>query len=172
MPKWRLAKSLIKLRAQIDAASPHRSKVSDGSIGDASHAAKASASDHNPSNGVVHAIDITHDPAHGIYGHALSGYLTKDPRIKYVIFDGQIWKARTGKKEKYTGSNPHSHHVHVSVKTEWADDDAPWTLGTLTVEPVKPKYNDPVEFVREFQRVHGLTVDGIAGPKSWAALGK
>lgn len=39
-------------------------------------------------------------------------------------------------------------------------------------EPVKPKYNDPVEFVREFQRVHGLTVDGIAGPKSWAALEK
>jgi hypothetical protein len=60
----RIAKSLDVLRSQINKAHPNRSKVSDGWIGDTAHAARAS--DHNPnSGGVVTALDLTHDPAHG-----------------------------------------------------------------------------------------------------------
>ena len=122
---WRLAKSLIKLRDQIDAAAPHRSKVSDGSIGDQAHQARVS--DHNPdANGVVHAIDVTHDPEHGVDGKILSRWLSTDLRTKYVIFNGEIWKARTGKWEVYTGPNKHTHHVHVSVKSESADEVQDW----------------------------------------------
>jgi len=128
----RPAKSLTKLREQINAAHPNRSKVSDGLLGDAAHAARTS--DHNPwvkdaaGVGVVTAFDITHDPANGVDGHVLSTQLTVDPRAKYVIFSGKIWKARTNQWEDYHGANAHNHHVHISVKAENYDNIEPWTL--------------------------------------------
>ena len=138
---WRLAKSLVKLRAQIDAAAPHRSKASDGSIGDAAHFARGSASDHNPwvkdANGdpVVTAIDVTHDPARGCDGNVLAQALidSQDPRIKYVIWNRRIasqtqspWVWRP-----YNGANPHDKHVHISVVTDQAeyDSSSPWQIG-------------------------------------------
>lgn len=36
---WRLAKSLVTLREQVNALSPNRSRVSDGTIGDKTEAA-------------------------------------------------------------------------------------------------------------------------------------
>src|SRR5262245_17692709 len=42
---WRVARALERMRAQINAAFPQRSKDSDGTIGDAAHASRAS--DHN-----------------------------------------------------------------------------------------------------------------------------
>lgn len=124
---WRLAKSLTKLREQLNAAHPNRSKVSDGSIGDQAHAARKS--DHNPNSaGVVTAIDVTHDPNNGVHGLALAESLKYDPRTKYVIFAGRIWKARTGLWENYNGANRHDHHVHISVKPDNYDDDGAWSL--------------------------------------------
>lgn len=124
---WRLAKSLEQLRIQLNALHPTRSKISDGSIGDAAHSARTS--DHNPdAHGVVAAIDITHDPANGVDGHVLATQLTVDPRAKYVIFAGNIWKARTKQWEPYHGANRHDHHVHVSVKPENYDNVEPWAL--------------------------------------------
>ena len=124
---WRLAKGLTKLREQVNATYPTRSKVSDGSIGDQAHAARVS--DHNPVNGVVHAIDVTHDPLTGVDGHVFSRALISDPRAKYVIFAGEIWKARTKVWEPYHGANRHDHHVHVSIKAEVADVESEWNLG-------------------------------------------
>ena len=43
---WRVAKSLLKLKEQVNQAFPDRSKDSDGTIGDEHHSARAS--DHNP----------------------------------------------------------------------------------------------------------------------------
>lgn len=132
--KWRLAESLKTLRAQIDTMAPGRSKKSDGSIGDAAHASRDS--DHNPwvkddkGQGVVTAIDVTHDPAHRIVGQELAERLIKDGRVKYVIFNRRIWKARTRSWEPYRGPNAHSHHVHVSVQPDpdLFDSKAPWPL--------------------------------------------
>ena len=128
MPKpWRLAKSLVKLREAVNAKWPERSKVSDGSIGDAAHASRKS--DHNPwlhdSGGqpVVSAVDITHDPVNGPDGLVLATALITDPRVKYLIWNHRIWKARTGAWEHYTGVNAHTHHVHVSVKALQPDYD-------------------------------------------------
>jgi hypothetical protein len=134
---WRLAKSLIQLRNQINAISPNRNKENDGSIGDEAHASRSS--DHNPwfkdedGVGVVSAIDITNDPAHGIVSEELAEMLraSRDSRIKYIIsnrkiasFDhGWSWRA-------YSGTNPHDHHVHISVRPERAlyDSVVPWVL--------------------------------------------
>jgi hypothetical protein len=53
------------LRDQVDAIAPNRDKSNDGWIGDEGHAARTS--DHNPDvAGVVHALDITKDTAHGV----------------------------------------------------------------------------------------------------------
>lgn len=124
---WRLAKSLEKLREQINAMAPGRSKESDGSIGDTAHSARKS--DHNPNaNGVVAAIDVTHDVAGGCDGRVLSRSLIADPRVKYVIFNSQVWKARTGQWEPYTGQNAHAHHVHVSIKPDGLDQTQDWAV--------------------------------------------
>jgi hypothetical protein len=129
--KWRLAKSLEILRSQINANHPDRNKASDGSIGDQSHAARKS--EHNPdNNGVVRAIDITHDPEHGVDGVILSRQLIKDSRAMYVIFAGEIFKTYKPNLgwAKYTGPNGHYHHVHISVVADAHeyDDAAPWNL--------------------------------------------
>lgn len=118
----------VKLRDQIDARWPGRDKASDGWIGDASH--QAVPSDHNPdytAGGVVRAIDVDNnlsknDPdamdriARQLIACAREG--ADNGRLKYVIWDHKIasgtyqstyWTWRT-----YTGSDPHTNHMHVS----------------------------------------------------------
>ena len=146
---WRIAKSLDKLRKQINTLYPDRSKVSDGAIGDTAHSARTS--DHNPdSDGVVCAIDITHDPRHGVDGQELADQLITDARTKYVIFNSRIWKARTGKWEAYRGANPHKHHVHISVQQETKDKVSDWPVRALddaVSEPKPEKVEVPVSDV-------------------------
>src|SRR5215831_10387849 len=93
-PFKRVASSLLTIRSQIDAIAPGRSKDSDGTIGDAAHQGRKS--DHNPDqDGVVTAIDITHDPAHGVNAGEFAEMLrvSKDPRIKYVISNARIFSS-------------------------------------------------------------------------------
>src|SRR5699024_10110481 len=107
-----LAASLTKLRDEVNALWPNRSKVSDGWIGDTSHQARKS--DHNPdygSGGVVRAIDITKN---GIDVNRLLKHTTNDSRVSYVIYNRRIYQHSTGWKPYY-GSNPHTQHVHVSI---------------------------------------------------------
>lgn len=113
---YRLAYSLVKLRDQVNAAYPNRSKASDGWIGDAAH--RSRPSDHNPNAaGVVCALDLTHDPAH-FDAHQLADLLRvhRHPNLKYLISNNRICGDWTGWQWKaYTGSNPHTRHIHVSV---------------------------------------------------------
>ena len=124
---WRLAHGLETLRSQVDHQFPTRSKASDGTIGDAAHAARAS--DHNPVAGIVHAWDVTHDPP-TFDAHAWAREVLvpgRDSRIKYVISNGQVWDPARG-WHAYHGQNPHNHHVHVSVVEDGGDDPRPWVL--------------------------------------------
>lgn len=135
---WRLANSLIKLRDQINEAYPNRAKASDGTIGDAAHA--ASVSDHNPNaDGVVSAMDITNSPQTGFNVHALADRLrvNRHPDIKYIISNRRIAGAWTNWAwTPYSGSNPHTLHAHFSVgrgndgySTQPYDDPSPWFIG-------------------------------------------
>jgi hypothetical protein len=124
---WRVARSLDVLLAQLNALAPKRSKVSDGSIGDTSHQNRSS--DHNPwyGPGIVTARDFTHDPAH-LNCHSLADRLVagRDPRIKYVIWNRRIWSPGAGWR-RYTGPNPHTSHLHLSVvASPLCDDTKPW----------------------------------------------
>lgn len=135
---WRLAKSLVQLQKELDARFPNRTRP-DWTIGDAAH--QRSASDHNPNAaGVVTAIDVRGRDMGRILWDHLSR--RKDPRLKYMIFDGRImsstvspWTART-----YTGSNPHNDHIHISVgrgpdgqstRADLYDDTSPWGIATI-----------------------------------------
>lgn len=126
---------------------PNRSKDSDGSIGDAAHASRSS--DHNPwvhdnsGQPIVTAIDITHDPKNGFDSYAFAEWLMakKDPRIKYVISNRRIGAGSEGPSpwlfRKYTGTNPHDHHIHISVKSDPAhfDSKVDWDIGGFRANP-------------------------------------
>lgn len=154
--QWRVAKGLLKLREQINVQYPGRKKDSDGTIGNTEHSARES--DHNPDeNGVVHALDTTHDPVHGFDSYAFSDMLirARDPRIKYVISNRRIASGAAGPQpwvwRKYTGKNPHDHHNHVSIRYDarYADDETPWALdgapskGSPAVAAAAENYTPP-----------------------------
>ena len=145
---WRVARSLDKLLTQINQAAPGRNKASDGSIGDAAH--QATSSDHNPQvvpnagpTPVVTARDFTQDPAHGAdmtkIAEALR--LSRDKRIKYVIFNRRIFSGNPGPSpwvwRSYTGSSAHTEHMHVSVIADAAlmDGEQPWKIGASDMTP-------------------------------------
>jgi peptidoglycan hydrolase-like protein with peptidoglycan-binding domain len=186
---WRLAKSLETLRAQVNAKYPTRSKQSDGSIGDEKHASRSS--DHNPwvkdgSMGIVTAIDITHDPEDGFDSYAFADMLLKnrDARVKYIISNGRIGAGSEGPSpwawRKYSGSNKHNHHVHISVKSDksFYDDASDWKIDGMAA-PVIAGYVKPNPTLRRgskgdlvelLQSRLKLTVDGIFGPATEAAV--
>ena len=127
---YTIAPAAASLLAQASTLWPGRSTASDGTIGDTSHAARAS--DHNPdSRGIVHAADLTHDPAHGCDNNANAEAVKDDPRVKYVIWNRRIWNPAISRSWRpYTGTNPHDHHMHVSVLTERENDTSPWFTPT------------------------------------------
>lgn len=132
---WRLAASLEVLRSQLNAAFPTRNKASDGTIGDAAHA--ATKSEHNPNSaGVVTAFDITHDPSSGLDGTKLASFLILDSRVWYVIWNNRIWEASTGWRQ-YFGADPHTSHVHISTKQNSGnyDNNSNWNIGDETMQP-------------------------------------
>jgi hypothetical protein len=130
MADWRPAKCVVQLFKDVDAIAPGRSKVTDGTIGDQFH---TPPSDHIPDQlGVVHAADVTHDPAHGADMAIISEQLRvrRDPRTKYIIFNERIASSRENWTwRKYTGDNKHTGHMHVSVHSgAAADDTSSWSL--------------------------------------------
>ena len=128
---WRLARGRHKLRSQVNAKYPNRSRSSDGTIGDRAHASRAS--DHNPSGGIVHALDLTHSPDKGFDVHALMERLraSRDARISYLISNKRIYSStkQPWVWRRYTGSNPHSKHAHVSIRRNpHADNTKDWAV--------------------------------------------
>lgn len=132
---WKLAPALAALISDVNQEWPNRSKALDGTIGDEAHAARRS--EHNPNrepgddvpDGYVTAADIT---AEGIDTGRLIDVLIRDPRVWYVIHKGRIYSRTYGFANRaYTGSNPHTGHIHVSlVQTRKAcDDQADWLAG-------------------------------------------
>lgn len=191
-PGWRLAPSLITLVDELDRRWPHRSRISDGSIGDAAHQARQS--DHNPDpSGDVRALDITEDHQHGPPLDQLLNHLvtTRDHRIKYVIYEARIVRSYptatvpAWRSAPYTGPNQHRHHMHVSVlDTPVARDSrAPWypPAGGPALKIPDRRYPGIAReghtgaHVKVWQQALNergahLRVDGIFGPKTRATV--
>lgn len=105
-----------------NAACPRRSRRSDGIMGDARH--QASKSSHNAGN----AVDVTHDPANGCDCNALALAAMGDPRVQYIIWDRRIWNVDRAAEgwRAYSGSNGHTHHMHLDIKPALRGDAGPW----------------------------------------------
>lgn len=133
MTQPRLAAALFALRAQINTAYPKRSHLWDGWIGDARH--QSIKSDHNPdAAGIVHAVDITHDPTNGCDAAKVTEALrlSRDKRIKYVIYNRRIFSSTvspwTWRAYSLADSEPHNHHFHVSVTSARSVDVVAWRI--------------------------------------------
>lgn len=140
---WRLAPSLATLLAEINTEWPKRDRSLDGTIGDASHAARKS--EHNPNadpnddvpDGMVTAMDIDKD---GVDVARLLDELIGDERVWYVIHNRRIWSRTYGwEKRTYDGSNPHTGHIHVSLRQtrKACMDLGPWGIHDVPAPAVK-----------------------------------
>ena len=143
----------IAVLRQATALSPSRMKASDGLLPSNAHLMQSPASDHN--TGL--AVDLTHDPKNGIDCEVIFEKLKEDKRVKYLIFKGRIWSKEKSKlgNRRYTGSNPHNKHLHISIESTMGADTSPWfwwmnqpkvintIMASLTPQPVKKAY--PVE---------------------------
>jgi len=139
---WHLAPSLVQFRDEVNKKWPKRSKKSDGTVGNTSHAARKS--DHNPnSRGSVNAIDITYP---GVDADVVIAAVKKHPSAAYVIFNRHIYSATDGwVKKPYAGVNPHTTHLHISIKQSVkAENSAVKWFAKPAPKPVKkpalPKY--------------------------------
>lgn len=201
---WRVAESLDKngLLGEINLLAPSRSRAADGGIGDAAHATRNS--DHNPyikdknNVGVVRARDFTHDPKNGFDSYLFADSLrkNKDRRVRYVISNAKIWTPTVSQEwRKYSGSNPHDHHCHVSVvegPQSLYDDTSDWVFekdmlgkpilvipGDRPVQTVKERpvlrqgmgtVKNPNEDVAKVQQMLDIKPDGAFGPTTKKAV--
>lgn len=161
---WHLAPCLVAMEDEADRLAPNRNRKADGSIGDQAHQSRTS--DHNPSDGYVHALDLTHDPAGGFDCNARVAQIVRrqDPRIKYIIFNRQVWRSyKTASHHPepwtpapYGGSNPHTFHAHFSVigsDRARHDTSSWWPTHTPTPPPEDPFMADIVLSGADLERI-------------------
>lgn len=197
---WKLAPCLVAMEAEADELAPKRSDGSDGSIGDQAHAERKSG--HNPDNGWVCALDLTHDPGGGFDAHARARTLIAghDPRVRFVISNRQVarsyWSAVTSRNRPvnpaeavggrippwcwahYSGSNPHVAHAHFEVPNTAAtrDDRSPWWPSTAQ-PPAVPQEDDHmltviIHIYEEHEGVAGSWLNDPAGVEFWERHGR
>lgn len=132
----------IAVLRQATALRPKRKKASDGLLPSAAHLKQSPNSDHNTG----YAVDLTHDPKNDIDCVKLFIELQDDKRVKYLIFQGRIWSQTNG-VSKYTGSNPHNKHLHISIKEGHGNDVSawfPWLGKAKVINKVKANLPKPL----------------------------
>ena len=188
---WQVAGSLDRLLEQLDGLAPRRSRAADGSIGDPDHATRDS--DHNPwlvlaGQRLVTARDFTHDPRGGLDGARLAAALAggRDRRVKYLIWNRRIMAGAAGPApwtwRTYTGANPHTGHLHLSVVADIrCRDRGTWQLPGLAAAPSagderptirRGDHGPAVELIQRFLDVAGPGDPGYGqfGPATEAAV--
>jgi hypothetical protein len=111
-----------------------------GWIGNAAH--QAECSDHNKdATGVVHAIDpmVTGARAKAIVAAALA----HPDDLQYVIHNRTIWSINTDWDPRaYTGSDPHTNHVHLSGRHGSAHRNSATCTGyNLVAQSASPTFD-------------------------------
>ncbi len=155
----------LAVLTQATALKPKRKKASDGLLPSAAHLKQSPNSDHN----LGLAADLTHDPKHGIDCKEIFEKLKEDERVLYLIHNKKIWSKQYAKQgnRPYTGSNPHTSHIHISIKPDKANDTSPWfwwmnqpkivnqIVAKMRPTAVKKVYNDSAKTVCTCCPTHG-----------------
>lgn len=112
--------------------------------------------------------------------------------IAYIIYNKRIWTAKNGfVTQVYSGSNPHDHHFHISVKPDTASENntkpvglagyfKPREVAKVQFEvtlPVLKEGDDDAKLggynqIDRIQAICGAERDGAWGPKTTAAIAK
>lgn len=176
MTDWRVARSLLVLLAEVNATYPKRDKRTDGTIS----GYPGAISSHNPNSaGVVCALDITTGlypggitPAQGITLADKIRVAQRDqPRGKYayVIHNRRIAHGDIGWTwASYTGPDPHTSHIHVSV--DWdlpaggapsgqADYDSTLPWGITKTAPLGTIEKDDDMSAQDVKAINAYTAD-------------
>lgn len=143
MTTWINTPNTLRLRDAVNTVAPSRDKGADGTIGDAAH--RLSVSSHNPDDTVGSKSEYTDaDNVPEVRGLDIDANLNADftaqdivdaivaspdrDRLKYMIYNRKIYsKSRSFVPVAYTGSDPHTGHIHFSGDPASDDDDSPWT---------------------------------------------
>lgn len=140
---WTLTSGLQVLAQQVFAQFPE-GYVVDGTVAGKPHDEANPNSEHRPhptaGAGIVRAIDIGIGAGEDVIFEQLR--LSRDPRIKYVIFKGRKFQGAPGSIGRtpwewypYTGANPHNSHGHVSVWPTADSSSKPWNILGGSVPP-------------------------------------
>lgn len=175
MTNWHLAPSLVRFRVWNRAKWPNQNNAGDGSIGDASHAARKS--DHNPN--VRRSVNAIDEDERGIHMPTLMVAFMMHPSARYVIYERDIWHVnRSWRCETYTGDNPHDKHGHFSIhqtvkaeqsKTEFGVTAWPTLINGSTGRAVS-ELQAYLNVYNSDSKVGQLYVDGHFGDKTEAAV--
>lgn len=175
MPSPYLAPSLARFRTSINTRWPNRDKSSDGWIGDAAHQARTSDHNPDPRTGVVRALDIDRD---GVHVPTVLAAAMLHPSVRYVIHNRRIYHVdKRFQPAEYTGSNPHTGHVHTSIqhtkaaevdKTDWRPVSAAFQWPTLNLG----MKGASVRQLQAYLNGHGasLGLDGVFGAGTRSAV--
>jgi hypothetical protein len=155
---WYLAGNLNSRSGSVKEAYPGTTVYS---IGDQSHASKNS--DHNPdSRDVVHAIDVMTYSDYAKGNAVVDWCLADTTDLEYVIFDRKIYSRNGGwDADSYSGSDPHTDHVHISGKHgSTGYNDATGTGYDTTAEAYRPDGMDEMAYEESEMQAFPWQYDG------------
>lgn len=162
MAAWYLAPSLAVLRDEVDTRWPWRDRASDGTIGDEAH--QGTNSDHNPnSRDSVDAWDMDKD---GVAVGEVIAAFQRHPSSNYWIWNREIADKDDGwRRRPYNGDNPHTQHVHFSIRqTATAEQDTrSWGL----VDNMPLTTEQAVQLKATDARMAGVSDMKDSIPTSW-----
>lgn len=119
----------LDLRNEANWWFPNRDRASDGCCSSRTHQQQNPTSDHDVGN----AWDLDADLKPGHSAHQWADQLAERakageaPWVSYIISNGRIFNMAVAPYWRpYRGSNPHTQHVHVSIKAAWRWSDVTW----------------------------------------------
>lgn len=155
---WYLNRALTNFRNEVNARWPKRDKTSDGTIGDEDHQSRDS--DHNPDpDGSVDAWDMDVD---GVDVRACINAALRHESIQYIIYNRKITSRNKpgglGKWHPYTGSNPHTKHVHFNTRPSHENSNKPWFAGgeMQLTDKVRLRTDGEVKYSSDTTTVEGI----------------